>query len=132
MVTKAGPDLKFRFVWLAIGYALVTLVLYLSLTSHPIDVEVGLPFADKFFHAFAYFVLMVWFAQIYHDKFQRYMIALGLIVMGVALEFLQSFDVARMSEFADMAANATGVLLAFYLTLTKAKNCLVSIENLVS
>lgn len=132
MVTKATPDLKFRFVWLVIGYALITLVFYLSLTSQPIDVKLGLPFADKFFHAFAYFVLMAWFAQIYHDKFQRYMIALGLIAIGVALEFLQGFDPARMSEFADMVANTTGVVLAFYLTLTKAKNCLISIENFLS
>lgn len=132
MVTKAAPDLKFRFVWLVVGYALVSLVFYLSLTSQPIDVELGLPFVDKFFHAFAYFMLMAWFAQIYHDKFQRYLIALGLIVIGVALEFLQGFDPARMSEFADMVANTTGVVLAFYLTLTKAKNCLVSIENLIS
>ena len=131
MVTKAVPDLKFRFVWLVIGYALITLVFYLSLTSQPVNVKLGLPFADKFSHAFAYFVLMAWFAQIYHDKFQRYMIALGLIFIGVFLEFLQGFDPARMSEFADMVANTTGVVLAFYLTLTKAKNCLASIENLI-
>lgn len=132
MLTKTAPDLKFRFAWLGIGYALIALVFYLSLTSQPIDVELGLPFADKFFHAFAYFVLMAWFAQIYHDKSQRYVIALGLIVIGVALEFLQGFDPARMLEFADMLANATGVLLAFYLTLAKAKNCLLSIEDLIS
>lgn len=132
MVAKVYPDLKFRFVWLVIGYALVALVLYLSLTSNPVNVKVTMPFADKFFHALAYFSLMVWFAQLYHDKFQRYMIALGLILLGVALEYLQSFDPARMSELADMAANTTGVVLAFSLTLTKAKNCLVSIENWIS
>lgn len=129
MVIKEEPDLKFRFIWLAIGYALVALVLYLSLTSHPVNVKLGLPFVDKFFHAFAYFVLMVWFAQLYHGKFQRYVIASVLIVIGVVLEYLQSFDVARMSDFGDMVANATGVLLAFYLTLTEAKNCLVMIES---
>lgn len=132
MFIKAEPDLRFRFFWLAIGYGLITLVVYLSLTSTPVDVDVEIPFADKFFHALAYFVLMVWFAQIYHDKLQRYMIALVFIVMGVALEYLQSFDPARMSEFADMVANTTGVVLAFSLTLTKAKNCLVSLEDWIS
>ena len=111
---------------------MVALVLYLSLTSQPINVKVGLPFVDKFFHAFAYFVLMVWFAQLYHDKFQRYMIALILIIIGVVLEYLQSFDAARMSEFADMVANTTGVVLAFSLTLTRAKNCLISIESWIN
>lgn len=132
MFIKEEPDLRFRFIWLAIGYALVTLVVYLSLTSSPVDPDVKIPFADKFFHVLAYFVLMVWFAQIYHDKLQRYMMALVFIVMGVALEYLQSFDPARMSEFADMVANTTGVVLAFSLTLTKAKNCLVSLEDWIS
>lgn len=132
MDAKADPGLKFRFAWLTIGYALVALILYLSLTSQPINIEIGLPFADKFYHALAYFVLMAWFGQLYHDKFRRYMIALTLIVMGVALEYLQGFDVARMSEFADMVANTAGVVLAFFLTLTKAKNCLVNIEKVIT
>ena len=58
MFAKAVPDLKLRFLWLTIGYALVALVVFLSLTSNPVDMEMGLPYEDKVFHAFAYFVLM--------------------------------------------------------------------------
>lgn len=132
MFAKAYPDLKFRFIWLAIGYALVTLVVYLSLTSQPPEIESGLPFQDKFFHALAYFTLMAWFAQIYHDRFQRNMIALVFVLMGVALEYVQSLDPARMFEVADMIANTVGVALGFYLSLTRAKNCLVYFERLGS
>ena len=39
MFEKAVPDLKWRFLWLAIGYALVMLVVYLSLTSDPVSLE---------------------------------------------------------------------------------------------
>lgn len=120
MFAKAVPDLKYRFVWLTLGYAIVTLVVYLSLTSKPVSIDISLPYQDKVFHAFAYFVLMSWFMQIYHDRFQRTMIALVFIFMGITLEYLQSFDRARMFEVADMVANSGGVTLGF---------CLVRKEN---
>ena len=115
MFTKADPDLKLRFLWLAIGYALIASVVFLSLTSNPVDLDTGLSFEDKLLHALAYFILMFWFGQIYHDKFQRNMIALVLLFMGFALEYLQSFDINRFAELGDMVANATGVALGFYL-----------------
>ena len=132
MFAKAVPDLKLRFLWLTIGYGLVASVVFLSLTSNPVDMELGLPYEDKAFHAFAYFVLMVWFGQIYHDKFQRNMIAVVFVLMGITLEYLQSFDVNRYSEFADMIANLTGVVLGFSIVLTAAKNTLLRIEKVFS
>ena len=132
MFAKAVPDLKLRFLWLTIGYALVVLVVFLSLTSSPVDMEMGLPYEDKVFHAFAYFILMAWFSQIYHDKFQRNMIAVIFVFMGMTLEYLQSFDANRYSEFADMIANATGVALGFSIALTGAKNLLLRVEKVIS
>jgi VanZ family protein len=129
VIAKVYPDLKFRFIWLFIGYLLISLVVYLSLTSDPLDVELSLPYEDKFFHCLAYFVLMAWFAQIYHHNLQRNMIALAFVTMGVALEYLQSFDPARMSEFADVVANSTGVVLGLMLALTKAKFTLLNFEK---
>ena len=132
LFAKAEPDLKLRFLWLAIGYALVMLVVFLSLTSNPVSLEIELPYQDKFFHALAYFVLMAWFAQIYHDKFQRNMIALVFIFMGVTLEYLQGFDPNRYFEYADMVANSVGVALGFALALTGAKNILLKLEKVIS
>ena len=127
--TKTYPDLKLRFLWLAIGYALVVLVVFLSLTSDPVDMGMSFPYEDKVYHALAYFVLMAWFAQIYHDQFQRIMIAVIFIFMGVMLEYFQSFDPNRMAEFGDMLANSAGVALGFIVALTGAKNILVKIER---
>ena len=132
MFAKAVPDLKFRFLWLTIGYALVALVVFLSLTSNPVDMEMGFPYEDKMFHAFAYFVLMFWFGQIYHNRFQRNMIAIVLIFMGMTFEYLQSFDPDRYAEFGDMAANLTGVAIGFSLALTGAKNILVRVEKVLT
>jgi VanZ family protein len=131
MFAKAVPDLKLRFLWLTIGYALVALVVFLSLTSSPVDLELEFPYEDKFFHALAYFALMAWFSQIYHDRFQRNMIAVVFVFMGVALEYLQSFDPNRYFEFADMVANSIGVVLGFAIALTGAKNILLYFEGLL-
>jgi len=131
MFAKAVPDLKLRFLWLAIGYVLVMLVVYLSVTSSPVELELDLLYEDKFFHILAYFTLMAWFAQIYHDRFQRNMIALVFVFMGVALEYLQSSNPDRYFEFADMLANTIGVALGFFVALSGAKNTLLRIEKII-
>jgi len=131
MIVKCCPELKHRFLWLIIGYALVALVVFLSLTSNPVETGLDFPYQDKLFHAFAYFTLMFWFSQIYHDRFKRNIIAIAFVVMGLTLEYLQSFDPNRYSEFADMVANTTGVIAGLLLALTGAKNWLIKIEELM-
>lgn len=132
MFDKADPDLKLRFLWITIGYALVGLVVFLSLTSDPVDLELDVPYQDKFFHVLAYFTLMAWFSQIYHDRFQRNMIAAVFVFMGVALEYIQGFDPNRYFEFFDMLANSIGVALGFAIALTGAKNILLRIEKVIA
>ena len=131
MIAKVCPELKLRFLWIATGYMLVALVLFLSLTSNPIDTGMRFPYEDKLYHAFAYFTLMFWFSQIYHDSSQRKMIAVMLIFMGIMLEYLQSFDPKRTAEFGDMVANTSGVVLGFLLALSGAKNILLKIEKVL-
>ena len=130
MSVEVTPDLKFRLLWLFIGYVLVAIVTFLSLTSNPIDTGLQFPYEDKIYHAFAYFTLMAWFAQIYHGRTQRNLIAIVFIVMGCSFEYLQSLDVNRYAELADIVANSLGVLAGFFLTLTEVKNTLVKIEGL--
>jgi len=132
MFAKAVPDLKLRFLWLTIGYALVALVVFLSLTSSPVEMDLSFPYEDKFFHALAYFTLMAWFSQIYHDRFQRNMIAVVFVFMGMTLEYLQGFDPNRYFEYADMVANSIGVALGFAVALSGAKNILVRVERVIS
>ena len=131
IVSQACPELKLRTLWLAIGYALIILVLFLSLTSNPVDTGLNFPYEDKLYHALAYFTLMFWFSQLYHDRFQLNMIAVVFILMGLSLEYLQSFDPKRFAELGDMVANTAGVALGFFMSLSGAKNILLKIEKLL-
>jgi len=128
MFPRAIPDLRLRFLWMAIGYGLVLTVVYMSISDDPVHINMGLKYQDKFFHALAYFSLMAWFAQIYHDRFRRNMIALVFVFMGVAMEYIQGLGPVRMFEYADMFANTFGVVLGLLLSLTPARNVLVWIE----
>lgn len=129
---KAHPQLKLHYLWLGIGYALIVLVIFLSLTSNPVDTGLSFPYEDKLFHAFAYFTLMAWFGQIYHRPVQRKLFAVIFIFLGILLEYLQSFDPNRSAEFGDMIANTSGVLLGYLLVLFNVKHCLLRIENFFS
>lgn len=131
LVMNFSPNLKFHQWWLMVAWVLLLLVIYLSLTGNPIDTGDSFLYQDKVFHAIAYFVLMFWFAQIYHGNVKRNLIAFLLVALGVSLEFLQGLNPVRFYEVADMLANATGVVLGYVLTLTNAKNCLVEFEKLV-
>jgi len=129
LFAKTCPDLKLCVLWLVLGIILVATVIYLSLTSSPVDLGTNFPYEDKVEHALAYFTLMFWFAQIYHGRSERILLAVIFISMGIMLEYFQSFNPHRYAEFGDMAANTTGVILGFYLTLTNARNCLLKIER---
>lgn len=112
----SNPDLRYRSLWLVVGYMLVSFVVYLSVTSEPPDPNIDIPFIDKFFHALAYFILMFWFSQIYHIKKQRLFYAVALVLMGILMEYIQSFDPARTYEIEDMVANTVGVLIGILLS----------------
>jgi VanZ family protein len=125
-----NPELKYRLIWLLIGYLIVALVVYLSLTSSPLELDLGFANQDKLHHALAYFTLMFWFTQIYHRKFQRGFLILAFVLLGFLMEYLQSFSPYRSADMADMAANVTGVLLAFVATRGQLRFMLVGVERL--
>ena len=93
-----------------VGWALVATIVWLSLTpSAPsIDLEGG----DKLGHFLAYGSTMFWFAQLYAHSTVRLRYAIGLVALGVALEYVQA-HVGRDFEVADMAADAIGVALGW-------------------
>jgi VanZ family protein len=123
---KQNPPLKYRSLWLVVGYILVAYVIYSSLTPNPIEIDISN--FDKYAHTFGYFVLMGWFMQIYHLKKNLAICALLLVCMGVALEFVQGMTSYRMFDLNDMLANTTGVLLASVLVKTPFPNILTYFE----
>ncbi len=125
---EQGPRLRHHRGWLAVGWALVALVVWASLSPQPPptpDIHLG----DKLAHLLAYGVLMGWFAQIYPASTTRHGIAAGFVFMGVVLEYLQGLLGGRLFEIADMAANTLGVALAWWITRGRAGRILRWVED---
>jgi len=126
---KKNSPLKYKSLWLALGYVLVAFVVYSSLTSSPIKMDIN--YFDKYAHAFGYFVLMGWFMQIYHSNKAVLICAVTLVVLGVGLEFVQGMTGYRYFDLNDMLANTSGVLLAWILVKTPFPNILYYVESKV-
>lgn len=121
-------SLKWRPLWLAIGWLLVFVVAALSLAPNMPDVGVGFEHIDKVGHAAAYFALMCWFGFIYLRGGHGW-IALLLVLLGIALEVVQYFAAYRWFSFADMAANALGVTAGLLFARTRFAGTLVLFER---
>jgi len=104
-----------RRLFVAIGWALVGAILWLSLTPQPPHVDFEQ--SDKVGHFIAYGGLMFWFCQLYRNTKTRVAYAAGFIAMGIAIEFLQRATGYRSFEVMDMVANAIGVLLGWAAAL---------------
>lgn len=120
-------NLRFRRLWVVVGWLLILLVVYLSLTPAPIDLDFKQ--GDKFSHALAYLVLMSWFMNLYENLTQRLGYALGFIVLAVGLEILQQWTGYRSFEVADMMASATGIALGAILSPPRIPNFLLIAER---
>lgn len=127
-----NPELRYRKLWLIVGYLLIALVIFLTLTSSPVHIDTNLPYQDKLFHALAYFSLTFWFMQIYHVKHHVFRWVIFFLCLGLLLEYLQSFDSRRYSEVGDMAANALGVAVALVLSRTQLRFMLTRLERYIA
>ncbi len=122
--------LRFHPFWLALGWLWVVCVVYLSLIPEPPGID-G-PWGDKIGHAAAYTALMLWFAQLYPARSKRLWAALGLIALGIAIEFAQEQTGYRKFEVADMFADALGVTVGFILAETPLRRVLELVEHFAS
>ena len=100
--------------WQVIGWCLVAVVAWLSLTPSPPEPPSLLEW-DKAQHAVAYAVLMLWFRQAFTRHWRW---PLFLVVLGIGLELGQGFTELRMLEPLDMLANAVGVGIGLALART--------------
>lgn len=124
-----NPELRYRWLWLLIGYSLIVLIVYLSLTSHPVQIDMRLPYQDKLFHMLAYFSLTFWFMQLYHVRQHMVFWLIFFLCLGLFLEYLQGFDARRYAEIGDMAANMVGVGVAALLSGTRLRFLLAGFER---
>jgi VanZ family protein len=130
MVTRSlflAGDLRVRRLWLVLGWILLAFVVYLSLAPAPIELPIEQ--GDKLSHTLAYLVLMSWFANLYESPAQRVGFALGFVLLGIGLEFIQRWVGYRSLELADMMAGAAGVALGWLLAPPRLPNYLVAAER---
>jgi VanZ family protein len=120
--------LKYRKLWITVGFSLVLLVVYLSLTRNP-PAPLTFDNADKFEHVLAYATLSFWFCQIYLLARLGVVVSMVLIGLGVVLEYMQGWTGYRTFDVLDMAADGIGVLLGWLLTCTPLGRMLVFIES---
>jgi VanZ family protein len=104
----------FRRLWQAIGWFLVAVVVWLSLTPNPPEPPAILAW-DKAQHVVTYAALMLWFRQAFARHWRW---PLFLILLGVGLEIGQGFTEWRMLEPFDMFANTAGVGIGLALART--------------
>jgi hypothetical protein len=120
--------LRFPNLWLSIGILLITLVIVASLMPHPPHIA-QFRGNDKLGHFAAYIAIMFWFGQIYTRNRARWTMALAFVILGISLEYLQRLSGYRTFEYADMGANAAGVLSALLLAQTPLSRCLAVVER---
>ena len=106
-------ELRYPWIWWTLGALLVAGVAVGSLL--PGDWVPTFSIRDKALHAASYFTLMAWFSGIYRRE-RHWIVALLLLAFGFALDAVQGTTPTRSFEFADVAANGGGILLALILS----------------
>ncbi len=107
-------SLRFPRLWLSLGWLAVALAIFVCLM--PIN-ELPQPpdMSDKTEHFLAYFLLSMWFGGIY-VRGRYWAIALGLLVLGVLIEFAQgAMGFGRQADAADVLANSSGIAAGLVL-----------------
>jgi len=120
--------LKWKYLWLIMGWGLIILVTTFSLSS-TVPQTFDYKFSDKIGHILAYFTLMGWFSMIYHQNFQRILLLLSFFLMGLLMEYLQSLTPTRYAEWQDLVANTIGIILAWLVMKTAVSRTLLKIER---
>jgi VanZ family protein len=107
--------LRFPRLWLGLGWAAVVFAIVICLVPTSKLPPVGV--SDKTEHFVAYLLLSLWFAGIY-PRARYWIIAIGLCVLGVLIEFAQgAMQLGRQPDAMDVIANSTGILAGLLLCL---------------
>ena len=112
----------FRAVWFGGACALIVAIIYLSVTSHPVDLHIAS--GDKIGHVTAYAVATWWLAHLQRASATRWASAAFLIVLGITMEFVQLHLGYRTFEVQDIAANSIGVAIGWMLSPPRTPNLL--------
>ena len=106
-------SLRFPRLWLTLGWAAVAFAIVVCLV--PMSELPRVNASDKTEHFTAYLLLSLWFAGIY-PRARYWIIAIGLCVLGVLIEFAQgAMHLGRHADAMDVVANSTGIVAGLTL-----------------
>jgi len=125
---ESPSALTLKYFWYSLGWLLLSVILYLSLTPHPPQ-PLNFNGVDKLEHITAYTVLMLWFCQLQLSYRQRLRNAILFIFLGIGVEILQGVGGVRQFEYADMVANSCGVLLGWLLSVCISNSALRAVDS---
>ena len=121
--------MRHRRLWSIAGWTMVAVIVWLSVTPSPPEIE--LENADKFEHLLAYAALTFWFCQLHSARRTQFFFLIGFIAMGIALEFVQGMLAYRSFDPFDMLANAIGALAGWGVAWAVGPSLFARIERLL-
>lgn len=105
--------LRYPRLWLGLGWAAVVFAIVICLI--PMSQLPQADVSDKTEHFVAYLLLSLWFAGIY-PRARYWIIAIGLCVLGVLIEFAQgAMQLGRHADAMDVVANSSGIVAGLAL-----------------
>ena len=120
--------LRFQRLWIGLGILMVLTVTVASVIALPPPIN-KVMVHDKLLHTLAYACMMGWFAQIFRHDLTRLVLVVGLVSLGIGIEFIQGTTAYRQFDLLDMIANTSGVVLAWALAYTWVGNILCWTEE---
>lgn len=108
-------ELRYRRTWLVLGWIAVAVALVLNLMPSAFAPTVV---NDKFEHTLGYVLLTLWFCGTL-PRSRFWLVAVGLLVMGIGVEILQdAMRWGRQADVRDVVADAAGIAIGLALALT--------------
>lgn len=126
--TTLLKPLRWPRAWLALWWLAVLGTLVVCLIPPP---SIPLPEnSDKVEHFLAYFLLAASAVQIYQRRAALVWAAVGLVALGIGIEFAQgALTVNRMADAMDALANSVGVLAGMAIVFTPLRDLLLRLRG---
>ncbi|HEU4655247.1 MAG TPA: VanZ family protein [Steroidobacteraceae bacterium] len=125
----ATVQLRYPKFWVAMGWLAVAFTIFICLLPGKDLPPTGM--SDKVEHLTAYTLLSLWFAGVY-PRTRYWVIALGLLVLGISIEFGQYvMHAGRQADVRDVLANSTGIIVGLTLAWLGLGQWTQRLESLV-
>jgi len=129
---RLGRSLKpFRrpHLWVALWVLAIAVVVVVSLVPAP-DLPDVPPGSDKLEHFFAYCVLAICAVQLYAKRAAWLGAGIGLVLLGIGLEYAQgALTATRTMDRWDALANTLGVIAGLATMLTPWRDALLRFDT---